>query len=336
MEEIKTKVCSNPDCEHGGEPQPITNFYKKLDKHTSRCKDCINKKTHEYNITHRKEKKKYNQKYYNENKDDIQKQHHEYYLENQDHAIEQAKLYYQENIDEIKERKHNHYIKNKDKILEVNREYYQEHRDEKLAHQIQYYLDHIDEVKAYKTLYNNSPAKFDQFYNKLKLYDECQRDPNNPELLHVRCHYSQCQNWFNPTTLQVHNRLHAINGDNNNRTHGENNLYCSNKCKELCPTYNQKTQLKTDKPKKDYDREVQPELRAMVLERDNYTCQRESCNKSQKDNPNLVLHCHHIKPINEDPICSADIDNCITLCAECHKWIHKNVPGCSTAELRCS
>ena len=28
MEEIKTKVCSNPNCEHGGEPQSITNFIK--------------------------------------------------------------------------------------------------------------------------------------------------------------------------------------------------------------------------------------------------------------------------------------------------------------------
>lgn len=335
MEEIKTKVCSNPDCEHGGEHQPITNFYKKLDKYTSQCKDCINKKQHKYNITHREEKKKYNQKYYNDNKDNIQKQHHEYYLENRDHTIEHVKLYYQNNIDEIKEQKHNHYIKNKDKIIDDSRKYYQEHRCEKLAYQEQYYLNHINELKVYKTLYNNSPAKFDLFYEKLKVYNECRQDPSNPDLLQVKCHRSECPEWFNPTALQVINRLHALNADNT-RTHGESNLYCSDKCKELCPAFNQRIRLKTDKSNKDYSRDDQPELRELVLARDNYTCQREECGKSLAEYPDLKLICHHIFPLNEDPVGSADVDNCITVCVDCHKWIHTHIPGCSTAELRCS
>ena len=39
---------------------------------------------------------------------------------------------------------------------------------------------------------------------------------------------------------------------------------------------------------------------------------------------------------NEDPVCSADVDNCITVCVDCHQWIHTHVPGCGYGELRCS
>jgi len=104
-------------------------------------------------------------------------------------------------------------------------------------------------------------------------------------------------------------------------------------CKALCPSFNQSVWPKGFKIN---DREVQPELRELVLARDNYTCQHEGCNKSLAEFPDLKLHCHHIFPINEDPVCSADIDNCIILCEECHKWVHMNVHECSYVELRCS
>jgi 5-methylcytosine-specific restriction endonuclease McrA len=49
----------------------------------------------------------------------------------------------------------------------------------------------------------------------------------------------------------------------------------------------------------------------MVFERDNYKCV-----KCGEEKP---LHCHHIDPVKGNPIESADIDNCITLCKKCHK-----------------
>jgi len=79
---------------------------------------------------------------------------------------------------------------------------------------------------------------------------------------------------------------------------------------------------------------VQPELRKLVLLRDNYTCQK--CNTSKEDNPDLELHCHHIDPVINNPIESADIDNCITLCKLCHKEIHKTISGCGFNELKCN
>jgi 5-methylcytosine-specific restriction endonuclease McrA len=76
---------------------------------------------------------------------------------------------------------------------------------------------------------------------------------------------------------------------------------------------------------------VQPELRQMVFERDNYTCQRCGFHKDDFQNG---IHCHHIESLNENPIESADIDNCITLCEGCHKEVH-SISGCKYNELRC-
>ena len=71
-------------------------------------------------------------------------------------------------------------------------------------------------------------------------------------------------------------------------------------------------------------REVQPELRSMVLERDNYECQK--CGNTEG------LQCHHIYPVNIEPLLSADIDNCMTLCTICHKEVHKK-DGCRYPQL---
>ena len=40
------------------------------------------------------------------------------------------------------------------------------------------------------------------------------------------------------------------------------------------------------------------------------------------------IHCHHIIPYAKDPIQDCDLDNTITVCKECHKWIHTNIDGC--------
>jgi len=56
------------------------------------------------------------------------------------------------------------------------------------------------------------------------------------------------------------------------------------------------------------------ERRTLVLERDNYEC--------QKCGVDLRLHIHHIKPIKDYPELVNDISNCITLCRKCHYDLH--------------
>ena len=217
--------------------------------------------------------------------------------------------------------RHNH----KEDKAEYMKTYAKENAQHISEYQEKYRELHAKERKEQNKKYRNSPAKYDLFYEKIKLYEECQRDPENPELIQVRCKY--CNNWFNPTYSQLDSRLKVMTG-----TKRANNLYCSGACKKACPIFGKQKYPRGFE--QGTSREVQAELRKMVLERDNWTCQK--CGKSKEDFPELELHCHHIFPLNEDPIGSADIDNCETLCAECHQWKHQNIPGCSYKELKCS
>jgi 5-methylcytosine-specific restriction endonuclease McrA len=56
------------------------------------------------------------------------------------------------------------------------------------------------------------------------------------------------------------------------------------------------------------------EVQKLVLERDSYTCQ--MCNKK-----GVVLHVDHIQPWSEYIKLRFDINNCRTLCVDCHYFI---------------
>ena len=136
--------------------------------------------------------------------------------------------------------------------------------------------------------------------------------------IEYRCAY--CKTYFLPTRTQLSNRLAALNG--NLGTMAESRLYCSNACKNACPVFNMKggTPNQTRHARID-----QPDLRKLVLERDGYTCQQ--CGSIES------LVCHHIIPVSFDPIESADVDNCITLCESCHELAHTG--ACSRVNLKC-
>jgi hypothetical protein len=65
------------------------------------------------------------------------------------------------------------------------------------------------------------------------------------------------------------------------------------------------------------------ELKRDVLVRDNYACRK--CNYKLSDDwyKCIGLDVHHIIPASEEMALYLDIDNCITLCKNCHKEIHK-------------
>ena len=95
----------------------------------------------------------------------------------------------------------------------------------------------------------------------------------------------------------------------------------------MCPTYRHQEKSELELKMKPSTRELQSELRKLVLEEDEFTCQR--CGKTD-----MKLFCHHIKAVVSNPIESADINNCIGLCESCHKNVHSQ-PGCRFFELRC-
>ncbi len=169
-----------------------------------------------------------------------------------------------------------------------------------------------------KNYYKNNIPMYDTHQPKLEPYGvECRRSSEDQNILEVKCMY--CGRWYQPTRNSVSNKRLSILG----KTTGENNFYCSDNCKQACPTFGQ---IKYPKGfKTNTSREVQPQLRKLVLERDEWVCVK--CGSDDKQ-----LHCHHIDPVKNNPIESADVDNCITLCVNCHNEVH-NQKGCTYKEL---
>ena len=163
-------------------------------------------------------------------------------------------------------------------------------------------------------------ASYNKHKNVLEDYEVVRRK-NDTKLLEVRCTY--CNGWYVPTTHEIWIRLNAIN----NLNRGEGRLYCSENCKQSCPTYNKRKY--SEGFKKATSREVSTYLRQMVFERDGWECQK--CGNTIE---NAQLHCHHMDPVAQNPMFQNDMNSCITLCKECHKEVHK-LPGCNYYELRC-
>jgi len=175
-----------------------------------------------------------------------------------------------------------------------------------------------DNMKARKYARNREPSIYNTYAHQCGNIEEHRRDPNDSNLLQCKCTY--CDKWFNPTNSEIANRISVINGN----MIGDARLYCSDGCKGECDIY-AKIKYRKGFKKTQLGREVQPQLRKLVLERDNWTCQK--CNSQDS------LHCHHITGIEQNPIESAHIDNCITFCKKCHKEVHKQ-DGCKYRDLR--
>jgi hypothetical protein len=161
-------------------------------------------------------------------------------------------------------------------------------------------------------------VSYDQFESVISAFNEIRRNEDNPNILEVKCTY--CGKWYKPTWREARDRKKAIHYLGN----GSSVFYCSKECKQECPTFARRLYPKSFKPST--SREVQPELRKLVFERDNWSCVK--CEIGEN------LHCHHIDPVVNNPIESADLDNCLTLCKECHKEVHRK-EGCKTSQLKC-
>ena len=61
--------------------------------------------------------------------------------------------------------------------------------------------------------------------------------------------------------------------------------------------------------------------REAVFERDSYTCQ--ICTARSGKGKAVELHPHHVKSFAEHPEERFNVNNGMTLCIDCHKWIHK-------------
>jgi hypothetical protein len=175
--------------------------------------------------------------------------------------------------------------------------------------------------------YSNGIPAYDTFTPQIEWCEEVRRNKNDSNVLEVKCF--RCNEWFIPTLNNVNGRIQHLRG----RRNGERRFYCSNQCKNSCSIFGKSANsiMKEDVVRAgrlkwlELVREVQPELREIVLERDKYKCVK--CDSIND------LQCHHILPVNIEPLLSADIDNCITLCEKCHIKAHKK-DGCRYNQLK--
>jgi len=297
-------------CYKCGEHKPCSEFHKanktKRGYHNW-CKVCV----------------KEHNKQWREDNPEYQKQWHE---DNAEYKKQYDKQWREDNSEYKKQRDKQYREKNVEHIKQKNKQWREDNPEYQKQYNKQWYEDNTEQRKQYLT----SPYKLDdttQYLKDIKIYESHTIDKDGD--VNFKCTY--CGIYYKTTRLEAQNRLAAINGKGGSNG-VENRFYCSDQCKQECPIYWQHLYTKYNKPTS-LSREVQPQLRQMVLLRDNYTCQK--C-KKHKDNLDVGLHCHHIWPINESPITSADIDECMTLCVNCHKYIHMNVPGCGYGESRCS
>jgi len=139
---------------------------------------------------------------------------------------------------------------------------------------------------------------------------------NKNKDIEIRC--KKCNKFFIVDRKDLHERVRAIRGE---AGFAENNLYCSEICKNSCSIYRKRTDsLVNDKI---YTQLEHQTFRQHVLKRDNYKCQ--YCGEKAE-------HVHHEKPQKLEPFFALDPDFAWSCCKKCHyEKGHKD--ECSTGKL---
>lgn len=167
-------------------------------------------------------------------------------------------------------------------------------------------------IKRRNVAVQSGLADYDSFHNKLPITDGAIRGDYGE--LKVRC--KMCQQIMTPTLSQVNNRIWVINNINL----GEQNFYCSDKCKTECSVYHKqgKSLLNSDhEAKVKLARNCQLETKRVLRQHQMDQYGYHFCEKCSKvvDNPEL----HHTIEVAKDPSGAITIAGQMLVCNECHK-----------------
>jgi len=147
--------------------------------------------------------------------------------------------------------------------------------------------------------------------------------------IEVKC--KQCERWFKPNKEQLRSRICHVEHEDGN---GGSYLYCSDICKEKCPSYNIKyATLVNDEYL--YNTSEYKDWKIEVFKRQKLEIGLNECEICGNKNLDQLIP-HHEKPISTHPHLALDPDNAIILCGiksidKCHSKIHKK--ECSSYEL---
>ena len=290
--QVKTKKCST--CKEVKDYSAFGKNKSRKDGYQNQCKRC-------------------DAEYYQNNKESLAEKSAEYRKNNKESIIEYRREYYKNN----KEKVAVYYQNNKESVAETKAEYYQNNKESINKRSVEYRKNNKESLAEKSAEYRKSPAKHSIYSNRLTV-DEDSRLSSDGVSLEVRCKY--CQEYFIPTNLMVKNRISAINGSGR----GENNLYCSDKCKQSCTTFGMTPEqlIKQDMVRAGYideedfqrDGYIQKQFRQYIIDKHGTNC--ELCGAIGID-----VDVHHENPLATS--CGTDImlwdqDNGIVVCKPCH------------------
>ncbi|NOR27602.1 MAG: hypothetical protein GQ540_03625 [Lutibacter sp.] len=281
-------------CTKCGLEDDINKFPKDRQKKDGRhpwCRECVKKRNKEYSINNKEKLKKSSKKYTTKNKEKMDEYHKKYRSDNKKKISDWHKKNYIDNKDKINLSGFNYRKNNKEKIKLKGKKYRDNNREK---------------INNFHKEYRSLKAKYKALKNKLTV-DESPIEGKNGILL-VKC--KKCRKYFNPTNLQVQNRVQSLLGQSS----GESNLYCSDKCKQKCSIYNKwKDQSLINKYNK--SRCNQKVNRQALLENqiDKY-----GFNFCEKCGKKSDLYIHHNIMISKDISMADDMSHQILVCKEHH------------------
>jgi hypothetical protein len=146
--------------------------------------------------------------------------------------------------------------------------------------------------------------------------------------LQAHCKNHNCKNskekggWFTLTGCQLSERVRALN------MYDGSYLYCCEECKQQCPLFNLKSDPLAIPKEINYTSEEYGTFKQEVLKKDNHICH--FCGEQK------ATIVHHTRPQKLEPFFSLDPDFGISVCEECHYFIHRSKEKggeCSTGKL---
>ncbi len=137
------------------------------------------------------------------------------------------------------------------------------------------------------------------------------------QTISVKC--KTCKKLFAPSYTQLYERIRAIETE---LGFAENNLYCSDECKDSCTVFRKRTGGSLNNYYTSHEYNI---FREYVLQRDTSKCQ--YCGKHATD-------VHHERPKKLEPLFVLDPDFAWSCCEKCHyEKGHKTGSSCSTGNL---
>ncbi len=173
-----------------------------------------------------------------------------------------------------------------------------------------------DRLNQYQHEYKHSPVLYDTYHKQLIGVTT----KSAGGTLEVTCYH--CGKWFMPTGSQVNNKIRASLG-RKNRPSTQNNLYCSEDCKDKCDVYRVQNTKKSERSDTAKSRCADQRNKNALLESQIDVVGYNYCEKCGKKTTELDIH--HTVMVSKDHKEGTNPAHQILLCRDtCHKepWAH--------------